>query len=62
MLVSENAAEEFLPKFAAALTHELEIRGCERTVRILEDKKGSFTLKPAAESDWSESMTIISSP
>ena len=54
MLVSENAAEEFLPKFAAALTHELEIRGCERTVRILEDKKGSFTLKPAAESDWSE--------
>ena len=39
---------------SSALTHELEIRGCERTVRILEDKKGSFTLKPAAESDWSE--------
>ena len=31
LLVHKNIAEQFLPAFKSALTHELEIRGCERT-------------------------------
>lgn len=52
MLVDESAAEEFLPRFASALTCRLEIRGCEKTAAILAGKPGDFTLRTAEESDW----------
>ena len=45
MLVHESVAGEFLPKFAAALTHPLEIRGCERTRAIID-------CSAADEKDW----------
>lgn len=45
MLVHESVAGEFLPKFAAALTHPLEIRGCERTRAIID-------CSTADEKDW----------
>ena len=46
MLVHEDEAAKFLPKFIAALENKpLEIRGCEKTCAIL----GCI---PAAESDW----------
>ncbi len=46
MLVHENIAAEFLPRFTAALDGKaLEIRGCERTCAIIGCAK-------AAESDW----------
>ncbi len=35
MLVHEDEAAEFLPKFVAALEGGLEIRGCEKTCKIL---------------------------
>ncbi len=46
MLVHEDEAAEFLPKFAALVGDSLEIRGCEKTCAIL-------GCKAAAESDWS---------
>ncbi len=46
LLVHESAAEAFLPKFAAALDHPLEIRGDETVCRIL-------GCKAAEEEDWS---------
>lgn len=52
MLVDESVAEEFLPRFASALTCRLEIRGCEKTAEILENKPGNFTFRAAEESDW----------
>jgi glutamate-5-semialdehyde dehydrogenase len=47
LLVDEKIAKDFLPKVRAALeTHNVEIRGCEKTRAII-DAKG------AAEADWS---------
>lgn len=45
LLVHEDVAAEFLPRFVASLTHPLEIRGCERTRELID-------CLPAAESDW----------
>ena len=45
LLVHEDVAAEFLPRFAASLTHPLEIRGCERTREIID-------CVPAADADW----------
>lgn len=46
MLVHEAASEKFLPAFVAALEGKaLEIRGCERTQKII-------SCATAAESDW----------
>ena len=47
-LVHESVAEEFLTAFTASLDRPLEIRGCEKTLRILPNAV------PAAESDWDE--------
>lgn len=46
LLVHERVAEEFLRRFTASLPRPLEIRGCERTCRILPDAL------PATEDDW----------
>ena len=45
MLVHEEEAAEFLPKFVASLEGTLEIRGCEKTCKIL-------GCNAANESDW----------
>lgn len=45
MLVHENEAADFLPKFVAALENKLEIRGCEKACEIL-------GCNAASESDW----------
>ncbi len=45
MLVHEDEAAEFLPKFVAALEGGLEIRGCEKTCKIL-------GCSAASEADW----------
>ncbi len=45
LLVDEAIAGEFLPRFKAALTHGLEIRGCERTCEIIECER-------AYDEDW----------
>ena len=45
LLVHEDVAAEFLPRFVSSLTHPLEIRGCERTRELID-------CLPAAESDW----------
>lgn len=47
LLISEKAAEVFLPKIAAALSqNKVEIRGCEKCRKVLSE------LKKAEESDW----------
>jgi glutamate-5-semialdehyde dehydrogenase len=47
LLVDESIAKDFLPKVKAALeTHNVEIRGCEKTRAIID-------ARPAAEQDWS---------
>lgn len=47
LLINEKAAEDFLPKIAAALFEsKVEIRGCEKCRKILAE------LKKAEESDW----------
>lgn len=46
LLVHEKVAEEFLRQFTASLPRPLEIRGCERTCRLLP------TATPADEADW----------
>ncbi|WP_308366279.1 MULTISPECIES: glutamate-5-semialdehyde dehydrogenase [unclassified Microbulbifer] len=49
LLVAEGVAEDILPKLAQAYREKgVELRGCERTRKILED------CNPAAEADWSE--------
>ena len=45
LLVHKNIAAQFLPAFKSALTHELVIRGCERTREIID-------CEAADESDW----------
>ena len=45
LLVDEDIAEEFLPRFKAALTHPLEIRGCDRTCEIIDCVR-------ACDADW----------
>lgn len=45
LLVDEAVASEFLPMFKGALTHELEIRGCEKTRAIID-------CVPASDEDW----------
>lgn len=45
LLVDEAVASEFLPMFRSALTHELEIRGCEKARAIID-------CLPAASDDW----------
>ena len=45
LLIDEEVAGEFLPKFRAALTHPLEIRGCARTREIID-------CVPASDEDW----------
>lgn len=45
LLVSEKAADKFLPKFAESVP-QVEIRGCEKTLKILPNAK------PAAEEDY----------
>ena len=45
LLVDEAVASEFLLMFRSALTHELEIRGCEKTRAIID-------CLPAASDDW----------
>ncbi len=47
LLVDEDIADEFLLSFKSALTHELEIRGCEKTQRVID-------CVPACDSDWDE--------
>lgn len=47
LLVDEDVANEFLTKFKARLTHDLEIRGCEKTLKIID-------CLPAADTDWDE--------
>jgi len=47
LLVDSNVAKEFLPKVKAALEQrQVELRGCEKTVSII-------NIKPATEQDWS---------
>lgn len=47
MLVDERIAAEFLPKVKEALDkHNVELRGCEKTAKIIE-------VKAAKEEDWS---------
>jgi len=47
LLVDERIAKDFLPKIKAAFeAHNVEIRGCERTLAIIE-------AKPAGDADWS---------
>jgi glutamate-5-semialdehyde dehydrogenase len=55
LLVHESIAESFLPKVGAALRGKgVEIRGCERTQKILTD------VVPAVEADWtSEYLDLI---
>lgn len=45
LLVHKNIAAQFLPAFKSALTHELVIRGCERTREIID-------CEAADETDW----------
>ncbi len=46
MLVNEKVADEFLPKFEAALKEkDVEVRGCEKTRSIID-------VKEATEQDW----------
>ena len=45
LLVHKNIAAQFLPAFKSALTHELVIRGCERTRTLID-------CEAADESDW----------
>lgn len=45
LLVHKNIAARFLPAFKSALTHELVIRGCERTRALID-------CEAADESDW----------
>ena len=45
LLVHKNIAAQFLPAFKSALTHELVIRGCERTREIID-------CDAADETDW----------
>lgn len=47
LLVDEDVANEFLTKFKARLTHDLEIHGCEKTLKIID-------CLPAADTDWDE--------
>jgi len=47
LLVDSKIAKEFLPKLKVALEqYEVELRGCEKTVSIID-------VKPATEQDWS---------
>lgn len=47
LLVHKNVAEKFLPKIIAVLRENgVEVRGCEKTVKIVPD------VKPATEDDW----------
>jgi len=47
LLVDEKIAEQFLPKVKAALKEKgVELRGCKKTLAIID-------IKPAAEEDWS---------
>ena len=46
MLVHEAVAEKFLPEFAKATADKLEIRGCEKTLALLQ------TAKPAIDDDY----------
>ena len=49
LLVHQNAADEFLPRMADAFDkHQVELRGCEKTRRILPQ------IKTATEEDWGE--------
>ncbi len=49
LLVHQDAADEFLPRMANAFAqHKVELRGCEKTLRILPH------IKPATEEDWGE--------
>lgn len=49
LLVSQEKADEFLPQFAQRMReHDVELRGCPVTCRLIEDAT------PAQESDWSE--------
>jgi glutamate-5-semialdehyde dehydrogenase len=51
LLVHEAAAERVLPTIAQALVElGVELRGCPRTVTLLED----FDVAPATEDDWHE--------
>ncbi len=45
LLVHKNIAAQFLPAFKSALTHELVIRGCERTRALID-------CEAADETDW----------
>ncbi len=48
LLVHRDAAAEFLPRLAAAMQENgVELRGCERTQRVITD------CTPAVEEDWS---------
>ena len=49
ILVHKNIAENFLPKVVRSLREKkVEVRGCDRTLKILPD------VKAASEKDWSE--------
>ena len=47
LLVHERIAEVFLPELVKRLGGRVELRGCEKTCKII-------AAKPAAEDDWSE--------
>ncbi|PNR95073.1 glutamate-5-semialdehyde dehydrogenase [Petrotoga olearia] len=47
LLVHKDIAEEFLPKIYSAFEKKVELRGCEKTLKILPQ------MKPTQEDDWS---------
>ena len=49
LLVAQSVAEDFLPRYAREMkTHQVEMRGCEKSCKILP------AIKAATEEDWHE--------
>lgn len=60
LLVDEAIANEFLVRFEGLLTHELEIRGCDKTCAIIGCKKASVEDWDTEYDDYILAVKIVS--